>query len=136
MAALEGFEATRALDRIELITSLANASLTQRVVIAFQNVQPSLTEERLIQVLLDFPGSTCAQLSVQIGWEPNTWDMGFGALCGQRTPFLRALAGTAKEGASNNLPLLTLQFRRDDGAICYTMKPEAVEAFKQLGFRA
>ena len=50
-------------------------------------------------------------------------------------PFFRDLAGTPAEGKSSNLPLLTIQERNPDGAICYTMKPEAVTAFAQLGFR-
>ena len=132
LTALEAFETSKAA---ELLARVASAPLAQRVVVAFKTVKPSATEERLIQVLLDNPGSTCAELSSKIGWAPNTWDMGFGALCAQRALILHALADTPKEGPSSNLPLLTLQCRGGDEAIRYTMKPEAIEAFKQLGFR-
>lgn len=135
LSALDAHEAGLAQARSDLIQNLAGKPLAKRVLVAFQQSPPSQAEEQLIQVLLDHPGSTCAQLSVAIGHKPNTWDMGFGSLCSERASFLRDLGGTASEGKSSNLPLLTLQERTPDGAICYTMKPEAVTAFRQLGFR-
>lgn len=135
LIALDAHEAALVQARSDLVQNLAGKPLVQRVLVAFQQAPPSQAEEQLIQVLLDHPGSICAQLSVAIGHKPNTWDMGFGSLCSERASFLRDLGGTAAEGRSNKLLLLTLAERNPDGAICYTMKPEAVTAFRQLGFR-
>ena len=131
--ALEVFAADQVAARERLIKNLADEPLTRRVVVAFETDEPSPTEARLIRVLLSHPDSSCAELSTRMGWAPNTWDMGFGALCGKRSQFLQALAGTPSEGPSSFLPLLTLQYRGPDGVIRYTMKPEAADAFRQLG---
>lgn len=135
LAALDAHVSAQAQARTDLIASLAGKPLAQRVLTAFQHAPPSAEEAALIQVLLDHPGGTCSQLSTAIGKHPNSWDMNFGSLCANRASFLRDLAGTPAEGKSSNLPLLTLQERNPDGTICYTMKPEAVTAFAQLGFR-
>ena len=131
---LEAFPTDQLSAREQLVKSLAAEPRTKRVVGAFQTVEPSPTEARLIRVLLNNPDSTCAELSTRIGWAPNIWDMAFGALYQKRSHFLRALAGTPSEDASSFLPLLTLPSRGPDGVIRYTMKPEAAEAFRQLGY--
>ena len=109
--ALEVFAADQTTERDELVKGQVNEILTRRVVVAFQTDEPSPTEERLIQVVLDYPDSICAELSSLIGWATNTCDIGFGALSGKRSQFLRALAGTVKEDMRSNMALLTLQSR-------------------------
>ncbi len=138
VAALDEFELERKRkgeeQRRRAVESLDSSPLSERVKIAFHDLE-SETDRRVVQVLLDYPGSTCAELSEKLGWAPNTWDMHFGSICAVRADFLRDLRGTPAEGRSANLPLLTLQERSEDNAIRYTMKPEAVEGFRLLGFR-
>ena len=133
------FEAKEGLARTvnftRTITGLVSASLTERVVTAFQSDPPTDTENRLIQVLLDNPHSTCTELSTHIGWHPDAWDMGFGSVCSQRRAYFKATTNVLRGDKSPNIPLLAFQERDENGKIRYTMKPEAVEAFKRLGFR-
>ncbi|WP_164155267.1 hypothetical protein [Sandarakinorhabdus rubra] len=135
LAALDDHEQHLTEADMATIKALAGKPLSERVKAAFEIDPPSPTEQRLIQVLLANPGGNCAELSTKIGWAPNTWDLGFGAICAQRAAYLNELSGTPSAGKSANLPLLTLQDRGEDGIIRYTMKPEAVAAFRHLGFQ-
>ena len=119
----------------QTIANLISASLEERVVTAFQADHPTDTETKLIQVLLDYPNSTCSELSTHIGWHPDAWDMGFGSICSQRRAYFEAAANPLRGDKSPNIPLLAFQVRDENGKICYSMKPEAVEAFRLLGFR-
>lgn len=114
---------------------LANASAEKRIWSAFNDDPPTEGEHALIQTLLDHPGSTCAELSDLHGWEPNAWDMQFGKLCAKRADILGPLDSSVHADGQASIHLLTTNTRRDDGALCYTAKPEAIAAFKLLGFR-
>lgn len=135
LAALDAHDASLALADAEAAVAVNKLPLDQRAKVAFEKDPPSPTERRAIQVLIDHPGSSCAELSAQLGMAPNMWDMEFGALCAKRASFLRDFTGTPAAGKSENLPLLTLPTRGKDGIIRYTMKPEAIATFRQLGFR-
>jgi hypothetical protein len=138
LAALDGYEADQKqaadAERKAQIEALLNAPAVDRIQAAFEFDSLRESERRLIQVLLDHPGGTCAELSAGIGWAPNTWDMGFGSICAQRYGFF-ASAKSNERGKGHNIPLLADQIRGENGEIRYTMKPEAVEAFGRLGFR-
>ena len=119
----------------EALAQTTGKPLADRVRLAFEHFPVTDAERPVIQVLLDYPSSTCAELSGKLGWAPNTWDMHFGSICAARADFLRDLRGTPAEGRSANLPLLTMQERGDDNVIRYTRKLEAVEGVQLLGFR-
>jgi hypothetical protein len=134
IAALDAQEGLEGDQRTAAAGKLAKGPLVDRIAAAFTHDPPAETERKLIQVLLDNPNSSCAQLSVKIGWAPTTWDMGFGSVCAKRADFLRELSDTVVQGQSKNLQLLTPTTRGEDGTILYSMKPEAVAGFKSVGF--
>ena len=68
-----------------------------------------------------------------IGWDPHAWDMGFGLLCSQRMEVLWPLEPIVREEKKGFIRLLTVERRREDQDIRYTMKPEAIDAFVRLG---
>ncbi len=116
------------------IAELEGKSAAERIASAFEFAPPSETEHKLIRVLLDNPGSTCAELSSKIGWHPAAWDMAFGSMCSQRMEYLWPLEPTAREERKGFIRFLTVQRRGHDEEIRYTMKPEAVEALASVGF--
>ena len=122
--------------KVKRISELEGKTASERIFAAFELDHLSETDEKLIRVLLDNPGSTCAELSVKIGWHPQTWDMGFGSLCSQRMEYLWPLEPLVREEKKGFIRFLTVQERSNDEAIRYTMKPEAVEALARLGFKA
>lgn len=131
-----GQERSHSAAKLKRISELEGKTASERIFAAFELDQPSETDEKLIRVLLDNPGSTCAELSVKIGWHPQAWDMGFGSLCSQRMEYLWPLEPLARVEKKGFIRFLTVQQRGDDEVIRYTMKPEAVEALARLGFRA
>ena len=70
---------------------------------------------------------------MKIGWDPVAWDMAFGIMCSRRLQYLWPLEPIARQEKKRFIRFLTVERRRDDGVIEYTMKPEAVEAFARLG---
>ena len=135
LTALDAHDAALASRDAKAAIKVTKLPLEQRAIAAFEKLPPSPTEWRMNQVLIDHPGSSCAELSAQLDLAPNMWDMEFGSLSAKRAAFLRDFAGTPSAGKSENLPLLTLQERGEDGIIRYMMKPEAIGAFRQLGFQ-
>lgn len=121
--------------RASAIAAAGNAPLVDCIVTAFEIERPTQAEEKLIQTLLDHPGSTCAELSAHHGWEPIAWDMQYGAMCASRVDFLWPLEPSVRDGDQANINMLTRQERGPDGALRYWNWPEAVDAFRALGFR-
>tara|TARA_B100002049_G_scaffold209624_1_gene171595 strand:+ start:639 stop:1145 length:507 start_codon:yes stop_codon:yes gene_type:complete len=66
----------------------ARDSVEARVERAFTAIPPSDHEVRLLQVLLDNPGKTNRELSRELGWDDNGFDMHFGMMCRDRQPNL------------------------------------------------
>ena len=137
--ALDAFDAEqgRLKDAVRVIklADLDQASPIERIGIAFELDQPSRTEDKLIQTLLDHPGSTCAELSHLHGWEETAWDMQYGIMCAKRQEYLWPLEPDVREELKPSIDMLTFKKRGEDGVLRYTPKPEAVEAFRKLGFR-
>lgn len=138
LSALDEFESeqerTHSAAKAKRIAELEGKPTIERIIAAFELDQPSETDRKLISVLLDNQDSTCAQLSSKIGWHPDAWDMAFGSMCSQRMEYLWPLEPVARKEKKGFIRFLTLQQRGSDGKIRYAMKPEAVEAFKKLGF--
>jgi hypothetical protein len=134
LAALDAHEAGLTAAHNAKMEANARLPFAERFAEALRQEPLSPTEERLLQVLLDHPGGSCAELSACMGWAPSTWDMGMGSLCAQRRGWLHGFSAMG-EGKSENLALLTDQTRGDNGEIRYTLKPEVAAALADLGLR-
>lgn len=122
-----------ALDAFE--EALASRPFAERLAMALEQYRLSESEEQVLKVLLDNPGSSCAELSTKLGWKEMAWDMHMGSICAERAAWLHGF--TAKgEGKSNNLALMTDQVRGEDGEIRYTMKADVVAVLAKLGLRS
>ena len=129
IAALDEQSRKEGSGQIEAAQSLPK---TARVVFAFTTLPLSQHEQRLVQVLLDQPASTNKELSQHLGWNDNGWDLHFGTMCKDRMHLLwKAEPGTSRAGLFYSGILATYT----SGSSTFVMKAEAVEAFKQLGFR-
>ena len=129
---------TVALDELEAAeTSTQSARVTgmplsARVVAAFSAERMTLTDEKVIRVLLDNPGTTSAGLSKAIGWKAQAWNLHFGTMCFNRATYLWAgpvPAKGSKAFMSGVLAYLETPANR------FTMKPGAVAGFAELGIR-
>lgn len=116
-----------------LATRLEGAGLATRVVEAFRANRMSGTEERIVRVLLDNPGSTSAKLSAAINWKAQTWHMHFGTMCGNRSDYLWATPIPAKRSSTFLSGVLATYDEANSG---FTMRPEAVAGFAALGISA
>ena len=130
LEALSQLEAGEAADRIAEAQALPEA---ERVAYAFAILPPSDLEKRLIQVLLDNPGSSNRDLSRKLGWKDNGWDMWFGMLCRDRAHYL----WPAPPAITRDAPFLCgiladLQMPQN----LFTMKPFLADALAGLGFKA
>lgn len=129
LAALNELEAGEAADRIAEAQALPEA---ERIPYAFKVLPPSALEERLIQVLLDNPGSSNRDLSRGLGWKDNGWDMWFGMLCRDRMHYL----WPAPPAITRDAPFLCgilADFQMPENL--FTMKPFVTEAFDKMGMR-
>ena len=134
LAALDAFEENLTVQRTKEMEELSRRPFAERLAVAFQRDPLSEREARLLQVLLDNPGGSCAELSAGMGNAPNTWDMGMGSLCAQRRGWLHGFSAKG-EGRSENLALMTDQARGENGEIRYTLKPEIAAVLAGLGLR-
>ncbi|NBC36252.1 hypothetical protein GTZ99_06735 [Novosphingobium sp. FSY-8] len=121
--------------RAEKVVELDQASPTARVKLAFELEPTTPGEDKLIQTLLDHPGSTNADLTALHGWRDGAWDMQFGYMCAKRQDFLWPLEPAVRNDLAPNIDMLTIKTRDEEGVLRYRLKPEAIEAFKLLGFR-
>jgi hypothetical protein len=128
LAALDDFE-RQVRKKADRAKRMPRAKL---VVEAFKVRPMSEKERKVIQVLLDHPRLTSTDLGSKIGWGGQAWHMHFGSMCRDRisplwppqrddqgTPFYTGLLADWSRGPP---------FR-------FTMNPEAVEGFAQLGLR-
>ncbi|WP_431283164.1 hypothetical protein ACQW02_27825 [Humitalea sp. 24SJ18S-53] len=115
-----------------LVVRLGGLTVAQRVDEAFKAVRMTETEARLIQVLLDHPGSTSAKLSAALGWDGQAWHMHFGTMCAKRGVYLWPAPWAEKRNADFFSGILA-DFV-DDGSL-FTMKPEVTAAFATMGIR-
>ena len=71
-----------------LVDRLNGMEVSARVVEAFRVNPMTETEAKIIQVLLDHPGSTSTELSQALGWGAQSWHMHFGTMCFNRAIYL------------------------------------------------
>ncbi len=129
LTALDGQEAQ---EREALIGELRGMAVSERVVRAFTVQKMTETEARLIQALLDNPGSTSSALSRAMGWEAQSWHLHFGTMCFNRSTYLwPAPESERRDGAFYSGILADF----DDASSTFTMKAEVAAAFAKLGLR-
>lgn len=125
-----------ALDDHEVAAAEAfdRTPLTDRVVEAFRRRPWSDHERKLIQALLDHPGSTTTELNRHSGLGDNmVWQMHFGNMCKDRTDFLGPPPpAVTRDGAFWSGLLADVE----EGSNRFTMKPDAAAGFAQLGLKA
>lgn len=102
----------------------------ERVVRAFTVEPMTETEEKLIRVLLENPGSTSTELSQKLGWGGMTWHMQFATMGKNRAVYLcSAPDAVTREGKFFSGILADL----DPAGNLFTMKPDVAEGFNILG---
>jgi len=131
VAALDAFEAeqSRALEE-----RLMAMPVALRVVEAFSRRPFSDNERRVIQTLLDHPGSTTTELTRYAGLgESMIWQMHFGNLCKAREDLLWPAKGAETRDGPFWCGILADAER---GTNRFTMKPDVAAAFLELGLKA
>lgn len=114
-----------------LIDRLDGMEVSARVVEAFRVNPMTETEAKIIQVLLDNPGSTSTELSQALGWGAQSWHMHFGTMCFNRAVYLWPAPKSEVRPAdfySGILADLSSENR-------WTMKAEVEAALSELGLR-
>jgi hypothetical protein len=106
--------------------------IAERVVQAFRKRPPSETEEKLLRVLLDNPGSTSSALTQALGWRAQSWHLHFGTMCQNREADLWPAEPSKTHDKSFYSGILA-EFDQDSAT--FTMKPEVVGALAVLGIQ-
>jgi len=115
-----------------LIGELSGLDIAERVIRAFTVKSMTETEEKLIQVLLDRPGSTSTELTQALGWKAQSWHMHFGTMCADRALYLwPAPDAETRNGKFYSGILADLKEPEN----LFTMKPDVAAAFERLGLR-
>lgn len=127
-----------ALDRQEqteheaLIGELSGLDTAERVIRAFTVKPMTETEVKLVQVLIDNPGSTSTALTQALGWKAQSWHMHFGTMCADRAIYLwPAPNADHRNGKFYSGILADLKEPEN----LFTVKPDVEAAFERLGLR-
>jgi hypothetical protein len=129
-------ELLAALDRQEtaerdaLVSRLSNLDVGKRVVEAFTKMPPTETERKVLQALLDNPGSLSSELSQALGWE-GAWHAHFGSLCHKRQVYLWPAPDKFSSGRDFYTSILA-----DFVDMHITLKPDVAAALATIGIRA
>ncbi len=127
---LEALEAVERQEREQLQRHVAGLDTVSRIVEAFRRKPLADGERRAVQVLLDNPGSQSEVLTSKARWRAQHWHMKFGLMCRERQHLLWPAPFDEKRDDNFYCGILA---DLDDFDNTFTMKPEAVEAFRQLG---
>lgn len=114
-----------------LVDRLNGMAVSARVVEAFRVDPMTETEAKIIQVLLDNPGSTSTELSQALGWGAQSWHMHFGTMCANRAVYLWPAPKSEVRSADFYSGILA-DLSPDNR---WTMKPEVEVALSELGLR-
>ena len=120
-------------ERQSFYDSIKDHSVADRVVAAFRKNPLTETEAKVVQALLDHPGSTSTALSRACNWGGQRWHLGFGELCKAREAWLWPAVKSVVREASFYSGILA-DYDPDKGG--WTMKPEVAAAFGVLGLVA
>ena len=129
---LEALDAQALHEGQEHVATAQALPKDERVAYAFTQMPPSETQERLIRVLLDNPGSTNAELSRHLGWKDNGWDLHFGSMAKDRMPLLWTAEPSKERDDYFYCGILTTFDRQ---LRTYVMRPEVVEGLASIGLK-
>ena len=115
-----------------LVDRLSGMDVSVRVVEAFRVELMTETEAKIIQVLLDNPGSTSTELSQALGWGAQSWHMHFGTMCANRAVYLWP-APKSEVRSSEFYSGILADLSPDN---LWTIKPEVEVALSELGLRS
>ncbi len=115
-----------------LIGELGGLDTAERVIRAFTVKPLTKTEVKLVQVLIDNPGSTSTALTKALGWKAQSWHMHFGTMCADRAIYLwPAPNADHRNGKFYSGILADLKEPEN----LFTIKPDVEAAFARLGLR-
>ena len=129
LTALNDLEAS---EHQQLVDRLSGMEVSARVVEAFSARPMTETEFKILQVLIDNPGSSSTELSQALGWGGQSWHMHFGTMCANRASYL--WPAPKYEDRSKDFYCGILADLSDDYR--WTLKSEVVAALSELGVRA
>lgn len=135
LAATKVLAALDELDDAEhkaIVDRLGGMEVAARVTEAFRVNSMTENEAKIIQVLLDHPGSTSTELSRALGWGGQSWHMHFGTMCANRAVYLWPAPKSEVRPADFYSGILA-DLSSDNR---WTMKPEVEVAMSELGLRA
>ena len=127
---LDALETQEKYEREAFENRLKAMGLAERVVEVFRVKPPTKNEIKVIQALLDHPGSKSIELSGACGWAGNKWHLDFGALCRKRETYLWPAEPIEKQNRSFLSGILA---DLDPAENRFTMKPDVAKAFAELG---
>jgi len=130
---LDALDATIKAEREKLNDRLSNMPMSARVADAFRKHPPKPGEENVIRALLDNPHATSNELSRAYGHDSQIWQMHFGNMAKAREADLWPAESFAKRDANFYCGILA-DFDPDGSR--FTMKPEVVFGFAELGIAA
>lgn len=132
LAALEAIE-TR--ERDAFLGELQGMEVAERIYRAFTDIPMTDTDAKVLQALLDNPGSSSGQLSTVCGWKDKSWHLHFGNMCERRRVYLPP--PTVYGG--DDTPFwsgIFADLEQGEHPWTWTMKPDVAAALARLGLRA
>lgn len=131
-AVIEALDAAEPTPATLAYDALSPEERQERVKRAFTGRPATETEAKVIQVLLDNPGTPSAQLSTACGWRGMTWHEKFGTMCKARQAYLWP-AAWVPERKDYYYPGLFADV--DDAERIFRVKPDVAIALDAVGFR-
>lgn len=128
---IEALKNTEEAEHKALVDRLNGMEVAARVIEAFRVRPMTETEAKIIQVLLDHPGSTSTELSQALGWGAQSWHMHFGTMCANRAIYLWPVPKAEARSADFYSGILA-DLSPDNR---WTIKPEVEAALLELGMR-
>jgi hypothetical protein len=113
--------------------SVASLAIPERVANAFNEMPPTETETRLLQVLLDNPDSSSEALSAALNWKGLAWHMHFGEMSKKREHLLWTADHAVVRDASFYCGILALF---SDSSRGFTIKPEVADGLAMIGVKS
>lgn len=133
-ALLEALDAIETQEHDDFIGKLKGLEVPERIYRAFAEIPMSDTDAKVLQALLDNPGSSSEQLSTACGWKDKSWHLHFGKMCERRSAYLPAVSHYGED----NTPFwsgIIAELDQRAHPWKWTIKPDVAEALARLGLR-
>lgn len=132
LAALDAIE-TREHDGF--LGEMKGMEVAERIYRAFTDIPMTDTDAKVLQALLDNPGSSSGQLSTVCGWKDKSWHLHFGNMCERRRDYLPAAAVYGDDDTPFWSGIFA-DLEQGEHPWTWTMKPDVAAALARLGVRA